>query len=77
MEGPPGVGGVPSSPLRGASAASSIRDRQARRESGKRFDAALDGEAEAVEPDEEPAPPRRAPHPPPDEDSGNQLDVIA
>jgi hypothetical protein len=79
LDGASHVGGVPPA-LRGAKAPSPIRDRsREEREAGRRFEEALGAEAEEAEEPEQPGQhgPRRTPHPPPDEDSGNQLDVTA
>jgi hypothetical protein len=79
MDGTSGVGGIPISPLHGAEAAGRVRDREARREHKQRFEAELERDEEARVPEPKPsaAEPRREPHPPADEDSGNALDLLA
>jgi hypothetical protein len=84
MEGIPNIGGVPSSPVNGPGPTGRVRDREARRENAKRFEDELerendDPEAKAGEPGTKAGDqaPRREPHPPADEDSGNTLDVVA
>jgi hypothetical protein len=77
MEGIPKIGGVPGSPVHQPESVSRVRDREARRERKQSFDAELEREAEGGEPAPKPAEPRREPHPPADEESGNTLDVIA
>ena len=72
-----GIERIPSSPLQGPGAPQRVGDREARRERGQAFDEALNKDGGAADEKPKKKPERRDPHPPPDEDSGNALDVIA
>ena len=77
MEGIPNIGGVPSSPVHGADPVGRVKPRSRRGEDPKRFEDELEDEGADPKADDGEQTPRREPHPPADEDSGNQLDVVA
>jgi len=77
MQGIPNVGGVPNSPIHGTDPVGRVKPRNHRSEDDKRFEDELDDEGADPKASDQEHTPRREPHPPADEDSGNQLDVVA
>lgn len=77
MDGAANIGRIPSSPLQNTERTAPIKDREARRESAQQFEKHLDDGEEPQPETAEHKTSRKEPHPPPDEDSGNMLDVVA